>query len=66
MAETILVCTGYITEDVLKAQVEDNLFSLIGCGVEPLQKASFVLLKYIYENFILPVQFATSEDEELE
>jgi hypothetical protein len=55
MAETILVCTGYITEDVLKAQVEDNLFSLIGCGVEPLQKASFVLLKYIYENFILPV-----------
>jgi len=36
MAETLLVCIGSINDDVLKARAEDNLYSLIGCGIEPL------------------------------
>lgn len=57
MADTLLVCSGYLTEDNLKAGVEDNLYYLLGCGVESLQKAAYVLLRFIYENFIPPVEF---------
>ena len=60
MAETLLVCIGFINEDVLRARAEENLFGLIGCGIEPLQKVAFVVLKYVYENFILPVEFETT------
>jgi hypothetical protein len=66
MAETMLVCIGSINDDVLKARAEDNLYGLIGCGIEPLQKAAFVVLKFIYENFVLPVEFVTSESQELQ
>jgi hypothetical protein len=31
MAETLLVCIGFINEDVLRARAEENLFGLIGC-----------------------------------
>lgn len=65
MAETLLVCIGFINEEILKARAEENLYGLIGCGIEPLQKAAFVVLKYIYENFVLPVEFATTEAQEL-
>ena len=64
MGETLLVCVSYITEEALKAHIEDNLYSIIGCRVEALQKSAFVLLKFIYENFILPVDInVTVEDE---
>jgi hypothetical protein len=36
MGETLLVCISYINEEVLKARIEDNLYCLIGCGVEAL------------------------------
>ena len=65
MGETLLVSVSYITEEVLRAHVEDNLYSILGCQVEALQKAAFVLLKYIYENFIPPVDFAVTEEEEV-
>ena len=65
MGETLLVCVSYITEDVLKAHVEDNLYYILGCQVEALQKAAYVLLKYIYENFIPPVDVAVTEEDEV-
>ena len=65
MGETLLVCVTYLNEEVLKAHVEDNLYYILGCRVEALQKASFVLLKYIYENFIPPVTVEVNEDDEL-
>ena len=65
MAETLLVCVSYITEEVLKAHVEDNLYYILGCQVEALQKAAFVLLKYIYENFIPPVEISVTEEDEV-
>ena len=65
MGETLLVCVSYITEDVLKAHVEDNLYYILGCQIEALQKAAFVLLKFIYENFVPPVTIQVTEEEEL-
>ena len=65
MGETLLVCVSYITEDVLKAHVEDNLYYVLGCQIEALQKAALVLLKYIYENFVPPVTIQVTEEEEL-
>lgn len=65
MAETLLVCIGFINDDVLLARAEENLYALISSGIEPLQKAAFVVLKYIYENFVLPVEHATTEAQEL-
>ena len=65
MGETLLVCVTHLNEEVLKAHVEDNLYYILGCRVEALQKAAFVLLKYIYENFIPPVTVEVNEDDEL-
>ena len=31
MGETLLVCVSYITEEVLKKHVEDNLYYILGC-----------------------------------
>lgn len=56
----MLVCVSYISEDALRANIENNLYYIIGCRVEGLQKAAFVLLKYIYENFIPPVVVTTT------
>jgi len=65
MGETLIVCVSYLSEEVLKAHVEDNLYYILGCQVEALQKAAFVLLKYIYENFIPPVDIAVTEEDEV-
>lgn len=65
MAETLLVCPSFITEETLKAHVEDNLYYIIGSRVEALQKAAFVLLQFIYANFILPVEHVVTEEDEL-
>lgn len=57
MAETLLVCSLHLTDDTLRAHVEDNLYFLFGCNVESLQKAAYILLTFIYENFIPPLDF---------
>lgn len=36
MAETLLVCPNYLNEELLRANVEDNLYYLLGCQVQPL------------------------------
>jgi hypothetical protein len=36
MAETLLMCPAHLTETLLKANIEDNLYYLVGCSVEPL------------------------------
>jgi len=65
MGETLLVCVSYITVEALKAHIEDNLYCIIGCRVEALQKSAFVLLKFIYENFILPCDINVTEEDEV-
>lgn len=44
---------------------ENNLFFLIGSGIESLQKAAFVLLKFLYENFVPTLKYKTNEEEEI-
>lgn len=65
MGETLLVCISFLNEEVLKAHVEDNLYYILGCQIEALQKSAFVLLRYIYENFLPPVTINVSAEEEL-
>ena len=31
MGETLLICVSYLTEEVLKKHVEDNLYYILGC-----------------------------------
>jgi len=47
-ADTLLAFTNYVGPDLN----EDDLYILIGAGVESLQKAASVLLNYLYQNFI--------------
>jgi hypothetical protein len=61
MAETLLMCPLVLTEQTLNCRIEDQLYYLVGCGNESLQKAAFVLLKFIYENMFVPVEFVTDE-----
>lgn len=65
IAETLLVCPSTLTEHTLTPSIEENLYFLLGCGFEALQKAAFVFLKFIYENFVPPVEFITNEEDDL-
>jgi hypothetical protein len=60
-AETLLAMTPYVSP-VLE---ENDLFTLIGSGVEPLQKAAFVLLKYLYENYVPEMKYKIEDSEML-
>lgn len=44
IGDTLLVCPGYMTGEELKPHFEDNLYYMLGCRVEALQRASYVLL----------------------
>lgn len=44
---------------------ENDLYILISQGVEALQKAAFVLLKYLYENFIPDMKFKIDDNDML-
>lgn len=63
-AETLLVCPLTISESTLTPGIEENLYFLVGCSFEPLQKAAYVLLKYIYDNFVPPVEFSSSAEDD--
>jgi hypothetical protein len=41
------------------------LYSLVVSGVEPLQKAAFILLKQLYENFIPDLTFKMDDGDML-
>lgn len=45
--------------------MENSLYYLLGCGFEALQKSAFVLLKFIFENFIPSVEYKTNEEDDL-
>lgn len=60
-AETLLAMTPFVSP----ALDEDDLYTLIGSAVEPLQKAAFVLLKYLYENFVPTICFKIDDSEML-
>lgn len=38
---------------------------MIGSGIESLQKAAFVLLKFLYENFVPTLKYKANEEEEI-
>jgi hypothetical protein len=65
LAETLLVCPYTLSEQTLSPSIEENLFFLLGCGYEPLQKSAYVLLKFIYENFVPPVEFTSNEEDDM-
>lgn len=58
-AETMLALTPYVSSSL----EENDLYILISQGVEALQKAAFVLLKYLYENFIPDSKFKIDDNE---
>ncbi len=53
VAETMLAMTNYVQPSIN----ENDLYVLISSGVEALQKAAFVLLKQLYENFIPTLKY---------
>jgi hypothetical protein len=59
VAETMLAMTSYVKSSIN----ENDLYTLISTGVEALQKAAFVLLKYLYENFIPTIKFKIEDTE---
>ncbi|CDW71489.1 ring zn-finger-domain-containing protein [Stylonychia lemnae] len=59
LAETLLAFPSYINAHLN----EDKLFLLIGSGIESIQKAAFVLLKQLYENFIPQIKHQFDEDD---
>lgn len=56
-AETMIAMTNHVTPSLN----ENDLYILIGSGVEALQKAAFVLLKYLYNNFIPHLTFKIND-----
>jgi len=42
------------------------LYALIGSGIENLQKAAFVVLRFFYQNFIPELKYNTSEDSQIQ
>ena len=61
VAETLIAMTSHVTATIN----ENDLYTLIGSGVEALQKAAFVLLKHLYENFIPTLTFKIDDREML-
>jgi len=55
----MLAMTNYVKSSIN----ENDLYTLISTGVEALQKAAFVLLKYLYENFIPTIKFKIEDTE---
>ena len=45
--------------------MEDHLFYLLGCSFEALQKAAYILLKFLFENFVPPVLYASDDEADL-
>lgn len=66
LAETLLLCPAFLTEASLQPAMEENLYYLLGCAYPPLQKAAYVLLMFIYENFVPPVEHQTDIGRDME
>ena len=60
-AETLLSLTNFIQPSIS----ENELYLLISSGVESIQKAAFVLLKHLYENFIPILRFKIEDSDML-
>ena len=60
-----MVCPQAITQLNIAPQMEDHLFYLLGCSFEALQKAAYILLKFLFENFVPPVLFASDDEADL-
>ncbi len=60
-AETMLTMTNYVSPNLN----ENDLFILIGTGVDSLQKAAFVLLRQLYQNYIPVLRFKIDDTDML-
>jgi len=54
-----------LNQSTMQPSIEENLYFLLGCSFEALQKAAYVLLKFIYDNFVPPVEFISNEEDDL-
>lgn len=54
-----------VTQHVSSSLDENDLFILISTGVEALQKSAFVLLKYLYQNYIPDIRFKIEDSDML-
>jgi hypothetical protein len=57
-ADTLIIFTPYINNETS----ESCLYTLLSSGFEPLQKASYFMLNYLYENFVPKVLFSKNLD----
>ena len=62
MAETLLNMTSMARPNIN----ENDLYILVSSGVEALQKAAFVMLKQLYENFIPEIRYKIEDNEMLQ
>ena len=62
MAETLLNMTSMVRPNIN----ENDLYILVSSGVEALQKAAFVMLKQLYENFIPEIRYKIEDNEMLQ
>ncbi len=61
IAETLLAMTNVVSPTIN----ENDLYILISSGVEGLQKAAFVLLKQLYENYIPELKYKIEDNDML-
>jgi hypothetical protein len=61
VAETLIALTSHVDAAIN----ENDLYTLISSGVEALQKAAFVLLKQLYENYIPEIKHKIEDSEML-
>ena len=61
IAETLVAMTNMVRPNIN----ENDLYILVSSGVEALQKAAFVLLKQLYENYIPELHFKIEDTEML-
>lgn len=62
MAETLLNMTSMVSPNIN----ENDLYILVSSGVEALQKAAFVMLKQLYENYIPEIRYKIEDNEMLQ
>ncbi len=62
MAETLLNMTSMVRPNIN----ENDLYILVSSGVEALQKAAFVMLKHLYENYIPEIRYKIEDNEMLQ
>ena len=61
IAETLIAMTNMVRPNI----DENDLFILVSSGIEALQKAAFLMLKQLYENYIPEIKYKIEDTEML-